>query len=150
MGVISFSGATGTHFLELSRSSVPSFGKSCVFVSFLLEGVVCFLGLTSYSKASGFCFFWGLGNKYQLELRLLFLQEKQCFLFQVFTRRSWDYLQSQMFMKLGVSLKSDVHEDGSRTESVKVNHKAQVTAHGLAVALNTVNPRDAMSEQLMD
>uniref|UniRef100_A0A7N2MCJ0 Uncharacterized protein n=1 Tax=Quercus lobata TaxID=97700 RepID=A0A7N2MCJ0_QUELO len=53
-------------------------------------------------------------------------------------------------MKLGVSLKSGVHEDGSRTESVKVNHKAQVTAHGLAAVLNTVNPRDAMSEQLMD
>ena len=52
--------------------------------------------------------------------------------------------------KLGVSSKSGVHEHGSRTESVKVNHKAQVMAHGLAVALNTVNPRDTMSEQLMD
>ena len=45
-------------------------------------------------------------------------------------------------MKLGVSLKSGVHEVGSRTESVKVNHKAQVMAHGLATVLNTVNPRD--------
>uniref|UniRef100_A0A7N2M7W1 Uncharacterized protein n=1 Tax=Quercus lobata TaxID=97700 RepID=A0A7N2M7W1_QUELO len=53
-------------------------------------------------------------------------------------------------MKLVVSSKSGVHEDGSRTKSVKVNHKAQVTAHGPARALNTVNPRDAMSEQLMD
>ena len=53
-------------------------------------------------------------------------------------------------MKLGVSLKLGVHEDGSRTESVKVNHKAQVMAHGPAAALNTVNPRDTMSEQLMD
>ena len=53
-------------------------------------------------------------------------------------------------MKLGVSSKSSVHEDGSRTKSVKVNHKAQVTAHSLVAALNTVNPRDAMSEQLMD
>ena len=52
--------------------------------------------------------------------------------------------------KLGVSLKSGVHEHGSRTESVKVNHKAQVTAHGSAVALNTMNLRDTMSEQLMD
>ena len=52
--------------------------------------------------------------------------------------------------KLGVSSKSSVHEDGSRTESVKVNHKAQVTAHSPTAALNTVNPRDAMSEQLMD
>ena len=119
-------------------------------MSLLLEGVVCFLGITSYSKASGFCFFWGLGNRYQLKLRLLFLQEKQCFPFQVFTRQSWEYLQSQLFMKLGVSSKSGVHEDGSRTELVKVNHKAQVTAHSLAAALNTVNPRDTMSEQLMD
>ena len=44
--------------------------------------------------------------------------------------------------KLGVSSKSGVHEDGSRTESVKVNHKAQVMAHGLATVLNTMNPRD--------
>ena len=113
-----------------------------MFVSLLLEGVMCFLGITSYSKASGFCFFWGLGNRYQLKLRLLFLQEKQCFPFQVFTRQSWEYLQSQLFMKLGVSSKSGVHEDGCRTESVKVNHKAQVMAHGLATVLNTVNPRD--------
>ena len=53
-------------------------------------------------------------------------------------------------MKLGVSSKSGVHEVGSRTESVKVNHKAQVTVHGPVATLNTVNPRDAMSEQLMD
>ena len=52
--------------------------------------------------------------------------------------------------KLGVSSKSDVHEDGSRTESLKVNHKDQVMAHGPVAALNNVNPRDAMSEQLMD
>ena len=52
--------------------------------------------------------------------------------------------------KLGVSSKSGVHEHGSRTESVKVNHKAQVMAHGPVVTLNTVNPRDTMSEQLMD
>ena len=104
MGVISFSGAIGTRFLELSRSHIPSFGRSCVFVSLLLEGVVCFLGIISYSKASGFCFFWGLGNKYQLELHLLFLQEKQCFSFQVFTRQRWEYLRSQVFMKMGVEL----------------------------------------------
>ena len=53
-------------------------------------------------------------------------------------------------MKLGVSLKSGVHEVGSRTESMKVNHKAQAMAHGPAAAHNTENPRDAMSEQLMD
>ena len=52
--------------------------------------------------------------------------------------------------KLGVSSKSGVHEDGCRTESVKVNHKAQVMAHGPVVTLNTVNARDTMSEQLMD
>ena len=52
--------------------------------------------------------------------------------------------------KVGVSSKSGVHEDGCRTESVKVNHKAQVMAHGPVVTLNTVNARDTMSEQLMD
>ena len=59
-------------------------------------------------------------------------------------------VQSFYKTKLGVSSKSGVHEDGSRTESVKVNHKAQVTTHSPTAALNTVNPRDAMSEQLMD
>ena len=33
---------------------------------------------------------------------------------------------------------------------MKVNHKAQVTVHGPVATLNTVNPRDVMSEQLMD
>nr|POF05808.1 f-box/kelch-repeat protein [Quercus suber] len=52
--------------------------------------------------------------------------------------------------KLGVSSKSGIHEVGSRTESVKVNHKAQVMAHGPAVVLNIMNPRDTVIEQLMD
>ena len=56
MGVISFSGATGTRFLELSRSHVPSFGRSCVFVFLLLEGVVCFLGITVIPRLVGFVF----------------------------------------------------------------------------------------------
>ena len=57
-----FSGAIGTRFLELSRIHVPTFGRSCVF---------------PWNRLVGFVFFWGLENKHQLKLRLLFLQEKQ-------------------------------------------------------------------------
>ncbi|KAK7850392.1 putative f-box protein [Quercus suber] len=49
-----------------------------------------------------------------------------------------------------VGLSNGIHEVGSRTESVKVNHKAQVMAHGPAVVLNIMNPRDTVIEQLMD
>ena len=102
MGVISFSGAIGTRFLELSRSHVPSSGRSCVFVSLLLEGVVCFLGITSYSKASGFFFFLGFGK--QISIRASpFVPSRKAMLF----------VPSFYKTKLGVSSKSVVHEVGS-------------------------------------
>ena len=52
--------------------------------------------------------------------------------------------------KLGSSSKSGFHGADSRAESEKVNHEPQVTAHGLVAMHRIENPRDAMSEQLID
>ena len=100
---------------------------------------MCLLGIASYSKASGFCFFLGFGKQTSIRASPFVPSRKAVLSVPRFYK-----------MKLGVSSKSGVHEVGNKTKSVKVNHKAQVTAHNLAAVLNTVNPRDIMSEQLMD